>query len=154
MRMAMVGAVVILILGSGWFYIALKGEDPSPLQLRPDKTQIVAMGQRIYAETCAACHGVRLAGEEDWQTRDADGYLPAPPHDESGHTWHHTDQVLFDITKYGVQKFAGTDYKTRMPVYQGILNDNEILAVLSYIKSQWPAEIRRRHDQMSERARE
>lgn len=152
-RMATIGALVVLALGSGWFYYAFQGGDPSSARLRPDDAKMVAAGQRVYAETCAACHGANLAGEEDWQTRDADGLLPAPPHDASGHTWHHPDQVLFDLTKHGLQKYAGPDYKTNMPAYQGVLSDDEILAVLSFIKSRWPEEIRQRHDQINANAR-
>jgi mono/diheme cytochrome c family protein len=39
-----------------------------------------------------------------------------------------------------------------MPAYAGVLGDDDIIAVLSWIKSQWPAEIRRRHDEMNARA--
>src|SRR5690606_36142172 len=69
--------------------------------LRPDDERTVRLGESLYRDQCAACHGVDLEGETpDWQVRDADGYLPAPPHDETGHTWHHPDQLLFDMTKY------------------------------------------------------
>jgi len=35
-----------------------------------------------------------------------------------------------------------------MPVYEGILTDKEIIAVLSYIKSTWPEDIKAMHDEM------
>ena len=90
---------------------------------------------------CAACHGINLQGAPNWHRRNAAGYLPAPPHDETGHTWHHRDQLLFDLTKYGPQVVAGSGYKTHMPAFEGILSDEEIVAVLSYIKSTWPQKI-------------
>ena len=78
--------------------------------------------------------------------------MPAPPHDETGHTWHHPDQVLFDITKLGIVAAANLkDYKTVMPIYEGVLSDEEIIAVLSFIKSTWPGEIRAGHDEMNAR---
>ena len=78
--------------------------------------------------------------------------MPAPPHDETGHTWHHPDQVLFDITKLGIVAAANLkDYKTVMPIYEGVLSDEEIIAVLSFIKSTWPEEIRAGHDEMNAR---
>ena len=40
-----------------------------------------------------------------------------------------------------------------MPIYDGVLSDKEIVAVLSYIKSQWPAEIQSRHDRLNQRLR-
>lgn len=61
----------------------------------------VDTGRRLYAAHCAACHGANLEGQANWRTRLANGRLPAPPHDASGHTWHHSDQVLLDITKKG-----------------------------------------------------
>lgn len=62
----------------------------------------VALGAKVYAENCAACHGAKLEGQPSWREKLPSGRMPAPPHDESGYTWHHTDEVLFGITKYGV----------------------------------------------------
>jgi mono/diheme cytochrome c family protein len=73
--------------------------------------------------------------------------LPAPPHDASGHTWHHDDETLFQISKWGVAKVIGDNtYKTAMPVYADILSDAQIIAVLSWIKAQWPPEVRKNND--------
>ena len=55
------------------------------------------------------------------------------------------DQLLFELTKYGPQVVAGSDYKTHMPACEGIFSDEEIVAVLSSIKSAWPEEIIRIH---------
>lgn len=71
-------------------------------RLRPDDAALVALGQRVYAGQCAACHGMQLEGQANWRERGPDGRLPAPPHDASGHTWHHPDEQLFQITKHGV----------------------------------------------------
>ena len=116
------------------------------VRLMPMDSKIVRRGESIYAQTCASCHGLNLQGQENWKVRNQQGLLPAPPHDETGHTWHHADQYLFDITKFGVQKYAGADYKSTMPAYADTLSDAEIIAVLSYIKSQWPDSVRSRHD--------
>ncbi|MDJ0945936.1 MAG: cytochrome c [Kiloniellales bacterium] len=120
--------------------------------LRPDDRSVVQAGRQVYAEHCASCHGADLEGQPNWQARRPDGLLPAPPHDASGHTWHHPASHLIRFTKYGPQVFAGPGYKSEMPAYEGILSDTEILAVLSYIKSTWPPEIRRRHDDLDARA--
>lgn len=120
--------------------------------LQPDDAQMLAVGQKVYQAHCARCHGHRLEGQPNWRETGADGRLPAPPQDASGHTWHHNDELLFRLTKYGVAKAANLrDYKSAMPIYEGVLSDEEIVAVLSWIKSQWPPEIRRQHDQLNAR---
>ena len=107
--------------------------------------QSITAGKTVYDANCAACHGYQLQGQANWQIRSAEGYLPAPPHDETGHTWHHPDQMLFDFTKYGPQKFVGTDYRSIMPAYENRLSDREIWQVLAYIKAQWPESIQKTH---------
>lgn len=102
----------------------------------------IALGQKIYAGTCASCHGAHLEGQADWRSRTANGKVPAPPHDASGHTWHHSDNDLFNLTKLGVAAVVGQGYASDMPGFGGQLSDDEIRAVLDYIKSTWPARIR------------
>jgi mono/diheme cytochrome c family protein len=120
---------------------------PGSVQLDTRDAAVLASGQSVYAQHCAACHGERLQGQPNWRLRDASGRLPAPPHDASGHTWHHPDEVLFRITKYGVAKAANLkDYDSAMPAYEGVLSDAEIVAVLSWIKSQWPAGAREKQE--------
>ena len=99
----------------------------------------VALGRKTYAENCAACHGARLEGQPNWRLRLPNGRMPAPPHDETGHTWHHTDEVLFGITKYGLVqgKYAPPGYESDMPAFKDKLSDQEIWAVLSFIESHW-----------------
>ena len=109
-------------------------------------------GKLVYAENCASCHGMALEGQANWRQRDPDGYLPAPPHDKTGHTWHHSDSYLFLITKYGIEKMIGRKYPNNMPAYKDKLTDEEIIAALSYIKSTWPGRIQRQHDQVNARA--
>jgi mono/diheme cytochrome c family protein len=119
----------------------------SPMfQLRPDDAAFVLRGKEIYRTACASCHGANLEGQANWRERGSDGHLPAPPHDDTGHTWHHPDAVLFSLTKFGVQRFAGADYKSAMPAFERRLPDEDILAVLSFIESSWSPGIRRRHD--------
>ena len=112
-------------------------------QADPSNAEQVARGKGVYEAHCAACHGVQLEGQPDWRERRADGRLPAPPHDASGHTWHHSDALLFSITKHGIEPHAPPGYRSDMPAFEGRLTDAEIWAVLAYIKSTWPEETRR-----------
>ena len=125
---------------------------PAPtIRLYYDLDAVVAQGKAVYRSYCAACHGIDLEGQPNWHLRDAQGYLPAPPHDQTGHTWHHRDQLLFDLTKYGPAHITGADYKTRMPAFEAVLSDDDIVAVLSYIKSTWPDEVIRIHNEQINR---
>lgn len=147
-------AVAVAALAAGLVGVSmLGGPDAAAVALRPDDAETVAVGERVYAAECAACHGAELEGQPDWRERRADGRLPAPPHDATGHTWHHPDGQLFDLTKRGIAAVIGEDYDTDMPAYDGILTDAEIIAVLSYIKSRWPEDIRARHDRINEQVR-
>ena len=108
------------------------GEDSSPTGAT------LALGAKLYAQHCASCHGARLEGQPDWRRRLPSGRMPAPPHDESGHTWHHPDEVLFGITKQGlVPPYAPPGYQSDMPGFANVLSDEEIRAVLAYIASHW-----------------
>lgn len=111
--------------------------------------EAVANGRAIYEAQCAACHGIDLGGEENWRDRGADGYLPAPPHDETGHTWHHPDTQLFMITKHGTEAIVGQGYKSNMMGFGDILSDQEILKVLAYIKSTWPRRVLETHNRIN-----
>lgn len=104
---------------------------------QPIAPDTLAAGAEIYAARCAACHGAKLEGQPDWKRRLANGLMPAPPHDASGHTWHHPDQDLFLITKEGLAAVV-PDYKSDMPAFGAELSDAEITAVLAFIKSTWP----------------
>ena len=105
----------------------------------------ITSGKQLYGEYCAACHGANLEGQGDWRSPGDDGRLPAPPHDESGHTWHHPDSLLFTYTKLGGKETLaeqGMDFNSGMPGFNEQLSDEEIWNVLAYIKSTWPERIR------------
>lgn len=152
-RPIVIGSVVVLLVGIGalaWNHeTAGLNAEVQPMVLDAGDLDLVALGQGVYQEHCASCHGEALEGEPQWRTRKRDGRLPAPPHDASGHTWHHTDDVLFQLTKYGPEDLVGGDYRSNMPAYDRVLSDREIIGALAYIKSTWPKGIRARHDAMN-----
>nr|WP_254656531.1 c-type cytochrome [Roseovarius sp. 217] len=101
----------------------------------------IAQGEDLYREYCAACHGADLEGQPDWRSAGPDGVLPAPPHDETGHTWHHPDGVLFDYTKLGGKAalaLQGVEFESGMPGFGDQLSDAEIWNIIAYIQSTWP----------------
>jgi mono/diheme cytochrome c family protein len=144
---AAVAAAVIAALAA-WFW------PPEVDRADAGDARLVAEGETVYRRHCASCHGAKLEGQPAWRTRKPDGRLPAPPHDETGHTWHHPDEQLFALTKIGVKPpLAPPGYDSDMPGFDGVLSDREIWAVLAYIKSTWPAAIRAQHARIDEAAR-
>jgi len=89
----------------------------------------VLQGKPVYEQRCASCHG------------DATTPPPlkaAPSHGADGHTWHHQDRLLVQWVLDGVP------LATVMPKWRGTLTEEEVRAVVAYIKSFWPEEIRQR----------
>jgi len=142
------GAIAVLAAALALPAVAAAG-DAAPASRGPTAQ---ALGAKIYAENCAACHGANLEGEANWRQRKPNGRLPAPPHNARGHTWHHDDATLFGITKLGTAKFTGLPIESDMPAFEDVLSDGEIRAVLAFIKSQWPARIRQQQDAINRRA--
>ncbi len=102
-------------------------------------------GKVLYDEHCASCHGANLEGQPNWQTADEDGVLPAPPHNERGHTWHHGNALLFQYTKLGGSEALAergiSGFKSGMPGFGDTLSDDEIWNILAFIWSTWPERI-------------
>lgn len=114
-----------------------------PAFIDPADQTLVGQGRAIYANQCAACHGESLQGQPNWRDRMPNGKLPAPPHDKTGHTWHHPDAVLVDIVRNGLVpgRTAPQGYVSDMPAYGALLSDEDIAAVIAYIKSSWPPKV-------------
>jgi mono/diheme cytochrome c family protein len=131
---------VLVLMLSALVAACNKGQPPAGDDPRADPRDAarVAVGAKVYAQNCAACHGAKLEGQPNWRRRLPNGRMPAPPHNEGGHTWHHPDAVLFGITKHGlVPPYAPNSYESDMPAFGSRLSDDEIWAVLAYIKSHW-----------------
>lgn len=105
--------------------------------------QRVAQGHELYDQYCADCHGANLEGEANWQELNENGTFRSPPHDPSGHTWHHGDSALMAAVKLGGARIpADVGGTSLMPPYEAVLTDEEIISILDFIKSTWPEEIR------------
>ncbi len=138
-----VAATAIALQTKRYLEAPVGGDRPSASrQLRIDASDTgrVARGKQLYAQACAACHGADLQGQPNWRERLPNGRMPAPPHDATGHTWHHPDAVLFAITRNGLVPgvTAPQGYVSDMPAFGNSMSDEDIIAVLAYIKSTWP----------------
>lgn len=131
-RLLPIAAVVVL--GIGVVYLVAG----SPWDGSPGETAVASSagpvidGAELYTANCAACHGANLEGVADWKKSNPDGSLKPPPHDSSGHTWHHGDPTLLAIIANG-----GGFPETKMPAFGDKLTDAEMVAILEFIKTSW-----------------
>ena len=99
-------------------------------------------GAQLYADACASCHGANLEGQPDWRSPGPDGIMPAPPHDVTGHTWHHDTPLLLEYTLKGGQAALEargvTGFKSGMPGFEEALSEDDVLDILAFIRSTWP----------------
>lgn len=152
MRGFAVGFSAILVIGLVAL-VVLRGPQSSSGRADPMNERLVAQGRIIYGQYCASCHGVNLEGQQNWKEELPGGGRPAPPHDETGHTWHHADALLFEIVQKGPEANPLPSYVYRMPAFGDTLSDDEIWAVLAYIKSTWPPDIRAAQEEVNKQSR-
>tara|TARA_R110002072_G_scaffold58955_3_gene149883 strand:+ start:898 stop:1401 length:504 start_codon:yes stop_codon:yes gene_type:complete len=138
---AAVCAIAVVAIAGVYLSVVIDGSQSGPTFADASDRVLVADGKQVYATACASCHGVNLEGQPNWRSRLPDGRLPAPPHDETGHTWHHPDALLFAVTKFGGARNAPAGFVSGMPAFEKQLSDRQIWAALAYIKSRWPRQV-------------
>ena len=118
-------ALLVILIGLGLFAggLAWLLDTPKP----PPGTPRVA---RLYLGLCATCHGER--GHGSWRATlflIRPGDLADPTRLAS-----HTDQYLVDIIKNGGAPFG----RPGMPAFGGSLGDDDIRALVAYVRTLGP----------------
>lgn len=90
---------------------------------------------RAQAQRYGTAPRAALEGQPDWKRRLDSGRMPAPPHDASGHTWHHPDQDLLVIVRDGLPAIV-PGYESDMPAFGASLTDEEILPVIACLQAE------------------
>lgn len=132
----------------------LQGCGPEPDAGVPDEvarlksSTLIARGEALFAQHCATCHGARAEGTPDWRRRDAEGFFPPPPLDDTAHAWHHPLPVLRTMIRDGSPPGQG-----RMPAWGATLSGEDIDAAIAWIQSLWSAEVYAAWLEMDQRAR-
>lgn len=121
---------VVAVFGT---YAYLAKQSSSHFELDKWYTQgQVNQGQALFAGHCAACHGAKGQGANNWRQPNALGVRPAPPLNGTGHAWHHS---LADLTQTVVHG------RGLMPAWKDTLSEAEIMATLAWTQSLWPTPI-------------
>ena len=121
----MTPGLAVFMIGAGVVFTAQFGEtgtsgDRNPFPPNPESLTI---GNRVYTETCAACHGAQGRGDGP-----AAAGLDPPPANLIVHVPLHPDRTLFDFIHDGI---AGTGMVGLANTY----TDEEIWHVINYINT-------------------
>ncbi len=112
----------------------------------------LALGEQLYIQNCASCHGVN--GEGQFPNAplqpDATGRLGAPPHNETGHTWHHGDGLLIRYVLEGGVSLMDPANFYPMPAFGDQLSETDVMSIIAYIKTMWTDEQRTRQQKVTE----
>lgn len=131
---AMISAMLCSVFGIAQA-AGVAGAPPAPAVLRA--------GRAVYQQSCASCHGARGEGAPNWQRPDQQGELPAPPHDKNGHTWKHSDAMLYRVVQEGWRDAFNKTNRLTMPAFKGQLSRADTIAVIAYLKTLWTSQQRR-----------
>ena len=112
-------------------------EGPPDNDNQSSSAVLAEAGMQTFTENCAECHGAAGQGHPDWQIANADGTLNPPPLNGEGHTWHHADGLLYRIVRNGGAIPSQPDFKSGMPAFGDNLTRQEIIDVLTYVKTLW-----------------
>lgn len=134
--LAVLAAVTAVVVWAVYYILATQRDDDpalgdrrtmATLEAKSKTTSASADGAQIYAAQCVACHQASGAG--------LTGVFPPL----AGSEWVlGSDKVTANILLHGITgtlTVKGSVYNGAMPSFKGKLDDNEIAAVLSYVRT-------------------
>ena len=143
----MINKLIVLVIISLMMSACTTGR--SDEQYIATNPEAYTLGQQVYIQNCASCHGENGEGQfpDAPMQPDRTGRIGAPPHNGEGHTWHHDDDLLYQIVREGGMGNAQMFYP--MPAFGEQLSEEEIEAVIFYIRTFWTEEQRQRQQAIS-----
>ena len=135
------GAAIALLIGAiAWLRLAPGDVGTPSFTPDPNLSTQERRGFNVYVANCASCHGGPTGG----------GMMDYPPrHNANGHTWHHPDCELKEIVREGgdemtdmMRRMMAPSNAPTMQAFRDRLSDDEIDAVLAFIKTMWTPEER------------
>lgn len=120
-RTILVSIVVVGVAASAAVWFWPRGPEPQadPSNLPSYPVEQVARGRDIFQADCATCHGSEGRGNPS---------AGVPALDGSMHAWHHPDGQIAGFLRHGIGD---------MPAVGSDWTDDEIQAVLAYVKQWW-----------------
>jgi mono/diheme cytochrome c family protein len=117
--------------------LAAPHSQPTPDLSNP----VLAEGRAQYDLVCAHCHGYSLEGQLSDTVADtrALGMNTVPSPGSDGHFWQHPDQLLIRVIQEGIQNPLD---QYPMAAFGDGLTEDQIRAILAYIKTSWTDEQR------------
>lgn len=80
----------------------------------------ISLGQQVFQQNCASCHGEQGEGHA--------AIAQAPALNDKEHAWHHPDGQLQELILNG---------GIEMPSFQDELSNEEVAAVIRYFQTLW-----------------
>jgi mono/diheme cytochrome c family protein len=141
--------IILFVMAISYWAVIKSVEEPFEEQGREKATiqaginiADLSEAKTLYQQNCSNCHGVYMQGAKNWMSeKDNDGMNLPPPLNGTGHTWHHSEDLLFNIIKYGGY-YYDEKYEGKMLGFENNLSDDEIYSIISYIYNSWPNEIK------------
>ena len=121
------GLVTLIVLGvvvNGLVWFAPQNTQVQEVTLPSYPVEQVIAGRDLFTANCASCHGAQGQGY-------ARAGVPAPALNDEMHAWHHSDAQIASIIRQG---------QGQMPAVGASWSDEQISAVLAYIKQWWEPE--------------
>ena len=94
----------------------------------------IRIGENIFQQNCANCHGMNADASPDWQ--QAKGEKAAPPLNGSANSRNKSIEQLIQIIRQGSIQIGGS-----MPAFKNSLSESEILQVIAYFQSKWSDDV-------------
>ena len=96
------------------------------LPVRSGTVDLLGIGERLYLNNCAGCHG-----------SDARGSKGFPDLSDKDWLWGGTLHEIVESIAYGVRSGNAKAHESAMPAFgkDGLLKPNEIVAVANYVRS-------------------
>ena len=141
-------SLIVSILGAAVLCLPMALGSPEVSSIASNDLDTIELGGRIFQKNCSPCHGSGAVGESPaspmggWAS--GKGEL-APALNGTGHAWHHEPAYFFRTIRNGSTakyQMGNTVINSKMKGWAGRMSDYEMLAVIAYFQSLWPAHIK------------